>query len=208
MHVLRSAQHDEPGTPPNLAVRLDHAQTVAPYPAAAEHGGAYVQGYLGWMYAEGRGVPHDDAEAVAWYRRAAEQGDAVAQYSLGEMYAHGRGVKRDDTEAVDWYRKAAAQGYSTAQIKLAVLLEDIDAFARNQRMAEHGDAVAQYTLGEMYANGRGTPRDDAKAVEWYRRAAAQGDAIAQYSLFEMYVNGRGDSPRFWRVRHWLGMRWY
>ena len=66
--------------------------------------------YLGWMYANGRGVEQDDAEAVKWYRLAAEQGDADAQASLGWMYASGRGVEQDDAEAVKWYRLAAEQG--------------------------------------------------------------------------------------------------
>ena len=30
----------------------------------------------------------------------------------------------------------------------------------------------------MYANGQGVPKDDAKAVEWYRKAAANGDSDA------------------------------
>ena len=37
-------------------------------------------------------------------------------------------------------------------------------------------------LGEMYANGRGVPLDDVKAVAWFRKAADQGLATAQADL--------------------------
>ena len=49
-------------------------------------------------------------------------------------------------------------------------------------LAEQGDAAAQFTLGVMYADGRGVSQDDAEAVRWYRLAADQGNADAQYNL--------------------------
>ena len=64
---------------------------------------------LGWMYAEGRGVPQDDAEAARCYRLAADQGHATGQYNLGVMYVNGRGVPQDYVEAHMWYNLAAAQ---------------------------------------------------------------------------------------------------
>ena len=37
------------------------------------------------------------------------------------------------------------------------------------------------------------PKDDAKAVLWYRRAAEEGHAGAQYNLGAAYANGAGVS---------------
>ncbi len=62
---------------------------------------------------------------------------------------------------------------------------------RMRALAEQGMAVAQYTLGVMYANGEGVPEDDAEAVRWYRLAADQGDIDAQYNLGIMYAKGEG-----------------
>ena len=56
-----------------------------------------------------------------------------------------------------------------------------------------GYAVGQYSLGLMYNNGRGVPRDDAEAARWYRLAADQGLTEAQYNLGLLYVTGRGVS---------------
>ena len=66
-------------------------------PKGSRTGLAEAQASLGFMYAEGRGVPQDDGEAVQWYRKAAEQGHSKAQEWLNE---HGsyftRGSSMDD----------------------------------------------------------------------------------------------------------------
>ena len=59
------------------------------------------------------------------------------------------------------------------------------------KLAEQGDASAQFNLGVMYANGEGVPKDASQAVTWYRKAAEQGVAQAQFNLGVMYANGEG-----------------
>ncbi len=58
-------------------------------------------------------------------------------------------------------------------------------------LADQGNVIAQYNLGNMYSDGQGVPKDDAEAVRWYRLAADQGYANAQYNLGFMYENGTG-----------------
>ncbi len=59
-------------------------------------------------------------------------------------------------------------------------------------LANRGDPAAQNALGVKYADGLdGTPRDDGKAVEWYKKAANQGFAKAETNLGDMYLYGRG-----------------
>ncbi|MBA4143875.1 MAG: sel1 repeat family protein [Nitrosospira sp.] len=41
----------------------------------------------------------------------------------------------------------------------------------------------------MYDNGKGVPKDVAKAVHWYQKAAEQGHARAQIILAVMYTKG-------------------
>ncbi len=57
--------------------------------------------------------------------------------------------------------------------------------------ANNGDEVAQYELGQRYANGDGVAADPAQAAYWYGQAADQGLAIAQYRLATLYEKGRG-----------------
>ena len=123
----------------------------------AEGGDKVAQGYLGWMYDKGEGVPEDKKEAVKWYTKAAEQGDADAQHNLGNMYYHGKVDEdgyRNYREAFKWYTKAAEQGVA----------ED------------------QFFLGEMYGGGFGVAQDTKEAVKWYTKAAEQGHAEAQWQL--------------------------
>jgi len=47
------------------------------YRLAADQGFAFAQVNLGFLYANGRGVPQDDAEAARWFRQAAEKGHAA-----------------------------------------------------------------------------------------------------------------------------------
>ena len=64
-------------------------------------------------------------------------------------------------------------------VGLAVMVlsaqDDLDTV---RQAAEQGDAKAQFSLGFMYANGQGVPKDDAEAMKWYRLAADQGYAAA------------------------------
>ncbi len=77
------------------ANRGDYATALREFRPLAEQDHAGAQSYLGFMYADGRGVSQDDAEAVTWYRKAAEQGNAEAQFNLGIMYYNGHGVPQN-----------------------------------------------------------------------------------------------------------------
>ena len=60
-----------------------------------------------------------------------------------------------------------------------------------QPLANAGSAIAQGSLGVMYAKGQGVQQDYAEAIKWFRKAADQGNANAQFSLGLMYWNGQG-----------------
>ena len=56
-----------------------------------------------------------------------------------------------------------------------------------KKLAESGDAEAQFNLGVMYEDGKGVPQSYAEAVKWFRKAADQGYAKAQFSLGRIYL---------------------
>src|SRR5215470_8760376 len=76
--------------------------------ARAYRGDAHAQWILGFMYANGRGVPQSYDVAVDWYLRSAEQGDPTGQYLLGLMYDKGFGVAQNVIFAHKWVNLAAA----------------------------------------------------------------------------------------------------
>ena len=76
-------------------------------------------------------------------------------------------------------------------LPLASCSADHPSPAETRTKAEQGDAKAQTSLGLMYHEGQGVPKDDAEAVTWFRKAAEQGVAEAQTSLGVMYHEGEG-----------------
>ena len=74
-------------------------------------------------------------------------------------------------------------------------------------LAEHGDASAQYLVGEIFDpleeihfEGRGVAPNYQEALTWYRLSAGQDDAAAQLCLGDMYHLGQGvarDDVRAW-----------
>jgi TPR repeat protein len=60
-----------------------------------------------------------------------------------------------------------------------------------QPLADEGNAIAQFCVGRLYANGFGVAMNDALALQWYGRAAEQGYSEALYNLGLMHANGWG-----------------
>jgi len=58
------------------------------------------------------------------------------------------------------------------------------------QVAEDGNARAQYNLGWMHANGKGTAQDFKEAIKWYTESAQQGNVNAQYNLGNLYLRGK------------------
>ncbi|MBC8348860.1 MAG: TonB family protein, partial [Verrucomicrobia bacterium] len=92
----------------------EHKEAANFYLKAANQGDISAQFNLGWMYANGLGVPEDDVEAFKWFRKAAHQGNASAQFNLGLMCEKGEGVNEDKKEALKWFQKAADNGHVIA----------------------------------------------------------------------------------------------
>ncbi|QPD04727.1 MAG: hypothetical protein Nkreftii_002501 [Candidatus Nitrospira kreftii] len=76
------------------------------------------------------------------------------------------------------------------------------------KLAEHGDAFAQYRLGKYYEklNGRQAP----ESISWYkkaskglRRLAEAGNGQAMYVLGVMHAYGRGVAKNTEEARRWL-----
>ena len=86
----------------------------------------------------------------------------------------------------------APWGYPPARARLTDL----------RRAAHQGDVSAQFTLGWMYDDGDGVPRDYRDAATWYTRAAGQGHANAQFNLALMLDAGRGAARDRAAADHW------
>ncbi len=77
-----------------------------------------------------------------------------------------------------------------------------------RQLAEQGDAEAQYGLGRLYATVRGVPRENARALMWFKLAAAQGvedaaklrDSLASH-LAPVDIAKAQRMVRRWQAKH-------
>ncbi|MGZ5055357.1 MAG: tetratricopeptide repeat protein [Methylobacter sp.] len=70
-------------------------------------------------------------------------------------------------------------------------------------IAEKGNPISQYLLGDMYSMGRGTKRNYTEAAKWYQLSAEQGHKGAQQRLGFLYYEGNGVAQDYQKAVKWL-----
>ena len=82
---------------------------------------------------------------------------------------------------------------SAAQANIALVVADASTsiFRFQSKLADQGNAEAQYKVGEMYEVGKGVPKDNARAREWLEKAANQGHRKAAYRLLLLDIKTQG-----------------
>jgi TPR repeat protein len=106
----------------------------------------------------GSAVKADDE--IGWLNRLAESGDEGAQLQLGLAYRDGHyGLTPDLTKEMYWIKRAA----------------------------ENGNAYAEDALASMYAEGRGTEKDMASAMKWWKKAMHDGYQDARIHMSESLI---------------------
>lgn len=75
-------------------------------------------------------------------------------------------------------------------------------FAEIKKLAEQGDANAQFNLGASYDEGKDVPKDELQAVFWYRQAAERGNLKGQTNLGAAYESGQGVAQDFGQALLW------
>ena len=84
-----------------------------------------------------------------------------------------------------------------ALLVVAVFITEITAaqadmvFDFQMKLAQKGNAEAQFKVGEMYESGRGVEKNMIEAKRWINKAAAQGNQAAGYKLlyYDLQKNG-------------------
>jgi uncharacterized protein len=133
---------------------------------------------------------------ITWLTKAAEAGDAEARKCLGKMYRDGDGVPKDNVLSHIWFSLSERFIALTELVELEKNMtpEEMKEAANSKilrKIAEAGDLKAQVTLGLMYRDGNGVPKDYKEAWKWYQKAADQGEKVAQYNLRNIYDEAIG-----------------
>ncbi|MFZ2658057.1 MAG: hypothetical protein WAX69_24205, partial [Victivallales bacterium] len=88
-------------------------------------------------------IPEDSRSDSELLQEDAQEGKPEAQHALGLMYySGGMGLQQDYSRAAEWFGRAAISG----------------------------SPEAAFWLGSLYYNGKGVPKSNAKALEWFRRS--------------------------------------
>lgn len=164
-----------------LIVMFGHDDPAA---AAEWFGAAAAQGHpealrmLGYLAAEGRGVPKDEAAAAGYFERAAFGGDTLAMFQFARLLDEGRGVPaRDRDGAIRWLRRAATQGMADAEQPLADLLAE-----RNRDRRDANEAVQRIVRFARGGPPDATYRLAAGDGSWVVTVADRGETVSMTGL--------------------------
>ncbi|WP_345980969.1 Sel1-like repeat-containing protein kinase family protein [Sulfurimonas sp. HSL3-2] len=176
------------------------------YKKAAEQGNLYAQLSLAQIYHKGMGVNKNITEAIHWYEKAASNGDKQVKWQLAKIYMDQKAYDK----AQRYYEELARDGDVQAQKNLAYMKvsgkrkkDPEGAFNIFLKLAKTGDLYAQQSLGYMFISGKGTSKDYAQALYWFKQAEKQGDGYSCGAIGEMYLYGLGVSKNKEEARYWF-----
>ena len=128
---------------------------------------------LGRVYLNGIDAAKDPSRALTYFEKASELGHPGMPNEIGRLYLLGIGVAVDYSEARRWYSIGA----------------------------DRGDALAAMNLGDLMFQGRGGPKDEARAAYYCARAAHsqtnrnQSTEKARKALNGMSANNKTEALR-------------
>jgi len=161
-------------------VQQDMQQAAGWYVRAADLGHPKAAMKLAYLFRDGGpGLKPDGRLAVTYFEKA---GTGAALNEIGLMYLKGTAVTRNAKIAHDWFQKAAAQGSTEAEYNLGLLFQSgytgqpdyIQAIEHFQNGANAKDGPSMLALGDLYAQGKGVPKDLVQAYVYANLAAQQG----------------------------------
>src|SRR3954471_9041049 len=161
-------------------VQQDLTQAAGWYVRAADLGHPNAAMKLAYLFRDGGpGLKPDGRLAETYFERA---GTGSALNEIGVMYLKGNGATRNAKIAHDWFEKAAAQGSTEAEYNLGLLFQAgytgqpdyLQAMEHFQAGANAKDGPSMLALGQLYAEGKGVPKDLVQAHTWFDLATANG----------------------------------
>ena len=180
-------------------VAVDYASAAMWFHRAAVQGHVAAQYNLGVLYENGLGVRGSVEMAMAWYHKAAAAGHQAALERLSRLVAEGATPASAEDLAIE--PRAGPAGPTAVQPapasdagalsvaerlsigRAALRARDYAPAVETWRpLAEAGNAIAQFHMGGLYADGTGVAADADEARKWWALAAGQGHVMAAWLL--------------------------
>ncbi len=177
-----------------LGVKKDYQKALGLMVRAAQQDHLQAQFQLAMFYEQGIGTQKNSPQATQWFIRAAENGFGPAQHSLATRYLTGHDAALNLEKGVFWLQKAAEQNDPDAMRDLGFLYYQgmgvTKDWNRAQELltypAEEGSSLAQFLMGEIYAQGGfGVRKNRYQAKVWFSRAKHSGNRNAQQRLTQL-----------------------
>lgn len=137
-------------------------------------------------------------------KETALSGKLESQQELCLRFGSERLSQYSRDESAKWCGMATAQGDIYAQGVLAFDKEDYQTALKVWHpLAEKGNALAQWRIGEIYDRGLSLKQQEpVEALKWYRKSSDQGDPIAPY-LMGMLYEPRHRQTSWEKVTNWF-----
>ncbi len=217
--LTAKAESGDPKAQLELGKYYDAVNDQAKFPQAAywfsksaDQGNPDAEWRLAGAYQVGGGVTPDDRTSLYWFKKAAEDGQIDAEFVLAMNYRDGRNVERNPRKAFDWFMRAARQGHVDAQVSVAQMYEEGEVVPRDyanaamwyKKAAEQvpdrgGASVARNSLGFLYMDGLGVPRDRVTAYMYF--ALSNSASNMEWAASNMTIPQVAEAQR--RAKEWV-----
>ncbi len=169
----------------------------------ARRGIPQSQNDLGVMYMTGNGIKKDPLRAAHWFLLAARQGEPFALANFGRCNMEGIGVAKSTSHALFLLAGACLMGVESASHYVINAVDFNELF----RLAEQGNAQAQYFLGICYLIGSKVEQSTERGFELLTRAIEQNEPLALLFWGRCLANGIGTERDLLRAEYVLIFRY-
>ena len=140
---------------------------------------------------------HKESSFSTYSRRA------VVQNSPRRVYRHGKSrvEKKNRMRTRPIVRRVNSARKIRAKVNMSA--GDTRNFFYATRAANNGNAKAQFDLAIMYANGRGTQKNEKLAFNWFHKSARNNYAPAKHYMGISFLQGRGVRKQKELARYWF-----
>lgn len=180
---------------------------------------------MGIIYSQGQGIRKDEKKAVSFFIKSAELGHTIAMYNVGLAYLKGIGTEINYSKGIEWIKKAADRGDETSMMLLAGQYfgkgDYKKALNLYESLAKLENTEAMYELALMHLHGKGCPKNEKNAFEWFHKIininkplttiSLEPTRKASFAIGLMYYNGANSVPKdyskaivFLKMAHKLG----
>lgn len=195
-------------------VKQDYQEAAKWYQKAALQDNPDAQCRFVLLCLSGKGINKNVHKALEWLYASAKQSNITALGTIASLARNGNvealnilGIFAKDyhhASAVSVFKELAKKNNKYALEIICILDEQQypGIYLVLSSLFKNENAEIQYSLGDLYFNGKNIKANNNRAFSYYRRAAEKGHSDAQYMIGYMYNEGLGTEQDKWLAVEW------